>query len=158
MKIFIHYCFLGIVDSSVYTQEVSRNDWEGFENATKAAISGGVTTIFDMPMMGEPHITTSEALITKQTSAQNNIYCDLAFIGLLNQTYMEAFGDKLKELIEEGVHAFKCFLNNPAYGIKGLKISFIKNIIDEIANVEESIPVIIDSEKAIERLIYMRSP
>lgn len=39
----------GLIDPNVHISEPGRPDWEGFETITKAAASGGVTTIVDMP-------------------------------------------------------------------------------------------------------------
>ena len=38
----------GIVDTHVHVNEPGRTEWEGFDTATRAAASGGVTTIVDM--------------------------------------------------------------------------------------------------------------
>ena len=40
----------GVVDSHVHVNEPGRTDWEGFATATQAAVSGGITTIVDMPL------------------------------------------------------------------------------------------------------------
>lgn len=39
----------GLIDMNVHINEPGRKDWEGFENATKAAAAGGFTTIIDRP-------------------------------------------------------------------------------------------------------------
>ena len=48
----------GLVDSHVHVNEPGRTPWEGFETATRAAASGGVTAIVDMPLNSAP-VTTS---------------------------------------------------------------------------------------------------
>ncbi|HEV8269482.1 MAG TPA: amidohydrolase family protein, partial [Thermoanaerobaculia bacterium] len=55
----------GVVDSHVHVNEPGRTEWEGFETATRAAASGGVTTIGDMPLNSLPVTTTLDALETK---------------------------------------------------------------------------------------------
>ena len=40
----------GLVDSHVHINEPGRTEWEGFQTATQAAASGGVTTLVDMPL------------------------------------------------------------------------------------------------------------
>ncbi|HEX8133660.1 MAG TPA: amidohydrolase family protein, partial [Actinomycetes bacterium] len=44
----------GLVDSHVHVNEPGRTEWEGFASATRAAASGGVTTIIDMPLNSIP--------------------------------------------------------------------------------------------------------
>lgn len=39
----------GLIDVNVHINEPGRKDWEGFQNATKAAAAGGFTTIIDRP-------------------------------------------------------------------------------------------------------------
>lgn len=40
----------GLIDSHVHINDPGREDWEGFETATKAAAAGGFTTVVDMPL------------------------------------------------------------------------------------------------------------
>lgn len=40
----------GLVDAHVHLNEPARTEWEGFWNRTRAAASGGVTTLIDMPL------------------------------------------------------------------------------------------------------------
>jgi len=71
----------GIVDSHVHVNEPGRVEWEGFETATKAAISGGVTTIADMPLNSIPVTTTLDALEQKIASLKNKLWCDVGLLG-----------------------------------------------------------------------------
>lgn len=52
----------GLVDSHVHLNEPGRTSWEGFETGTQAAISGGVTTVIDMPLNAIPPTTNVENL------------------------------------------------------------------------------------------------
>ncbi len=96
----------GLVDSHVHVNEPGRTEWEGFETATRAAVSGGVTTIVDMPLNSLPPTTTVVALAAKRSAAQGKVACDVAFWG-------GAVPGNAKELF--GLHAagalgFKAFL------------------------------------------------
>ena len=44
----------GIIDMHTHMQAKMKERWEGFDYGTKAAASGGVTTIVDMPLMKKP--------------------------------------------------------------------------------------------------------
>ncbi|KAG6820730.1 hypothetical protein H0H93_012376 [Arthromyces matolae] len=100
------YVLPGLVDAHVHLNEPGRTDWEGFLTGTKAAISGGVTTVVDMPLNSIPPTTTTEHLNLKRKAAQNQCYSDVAFWGGVipgNQR-------DLKPLLAAGVKGFKCFL------------------------------------------------
>ncbi|KAF8633355.1 hypothetical protein AX17_004527 [Amanita inopinata Kibby_2008] len=96
----------GLVDAHVHLNEPGRADWEGFSTGTRAAASGGVTTVVDMPLNSIPPTTTVENLQLKRTVAQGQCFTDVAFWGGVipnNQSH-------LKPLIRAGVKGFKCFL------------------------------------------------
>ncbi|KAG6831746.1 hypothetical protein H0H92_007898 [Tricholoma furcatifolium] len=96
----------GLVDAHVHLNEPGRTDWEGFRTGTQAAVSGGVTTVVDMPLNSIPPTTTVENLEMKRQAALGQCHSDVAFWGGAipgNQ------GD-LKPLLAEGVKGFKCFL------------------------------------------------
>lgn len=57
--------FPGLVDSHVHLNEPGRTEWEGFATGTRAACSGGVTTVVDMPLNAIPPTTTMANFNTK---------------------------------------------------------------------------------------------
>src|SRR5215510_4654612 len=71
----------GLVDTHVHVNEPGRTHWEGFATATRAAASGGVTTIVDMPLNSIPATTTLEALETKLAAAREKLHVDAGFWG-----------------------------------------------------------------------------
>ncbi|KAF9811500.1 hypothetical protein IEO21_06584 [Rhodonia placenta] len=96
----------GLVDAHVHLNEPGRTDWEGFWTGTRAAASGGVTTVVDMPLNSIPPTTTVSNLEAKRAAAQGQCWVDVAFWGGVipeNQTH-------LRPLIDAGVKGFKCFL------------------------------------------------
>jgi len=103
----------GLVDTHVHVNEPGRTEWEGFDTATRAAATGGCTTIVDMPLNCLPATTTVAALEEKRQAAKGRCWVDYGFWGGLaadNQQHMEA-------LAEAGVLGYKCFLTHP--GIDG---------------------------------------
>ncbi|CCG81818.1 putative Allantoinase Dal1 [Taphrina deformans PYCC 5710] len=98
----------GLVDSHVHLNEPGRTDWEGFESGTRAAISGGVTTVVDMPLNAIPPTTTVENLHIKLAASQDQCYSDVAFWGGV----IPGNHDDLRPLVDAGVRGFKCFLIN----------------------------------------------
>jgi len=103
----------GLVDSHVHINDPGRTEWEGFATATRAAASGGCTTLVDMPLNCLPATTTVAALAAKRQAAHQHCWVDwLAWGGAVsgNQAEIEA-------LAAAGVAGFKCFLIHP--GIDG---------------------------------------
>lgn len=96
----------GLVDAHVHLNEPGRTDWEGFETGTKAAASGGVTTIIDMPLNSIPPTTTVENLHIKTQAAQGQCWVDVGFYGGI----VPGNAADLKPLIRAGVRGFKGFM------------------------------------------------
>ncbi len=96
----------GVVDSHVHVNDPGRTSWEGFTTATRAAASGGVTTLIDMPLNCIPSTVTVDALETKRKVAADQAYIDVGFWG----GAVPGNVPDLKPLHDEGVFGFKCFL------------------------------------------------
>ena len=71
----------GLVDAHVHANEPGRTHWEGLESASRAAASGGVTAIVDMPLNSIPATTNAEALERKRDAARGRVWIDVAFWG-----------------------------------------------------------------------------
>ena len=98
----------GLVDAHVHINEPGRTDWEGFETATKAAASGGITTLVDMPLNCIPVTTTVDALHQKISSTRNKLYVDCGFYGGLIPECI----NEIEPLAEAGVLGFKTFMSH----------------------------------------------
>ncbi|MDX6204922.1 MAG: allantoinase [Frankiales bacterium] len=96
----------GLVDSHVHINEPGRTEWEGFATATRAAASGGVTTLVDMPLNSVPPTTTVEALELKRSAAEGAVHVDVAFWGGVTSSDTSS----VKSLAAAGVCGFKVFL------------------------------------------------
>ncbi|KAG8918778.1 hypothetical protein FRC01_001656 [Tulasnella sp. 417] len=75
------YVLPGLVDAHVHLNEPGRTHWEGFMTGTQAAISGGVTTVVDMPLNSIPPTTTVENLEAKRDAARGQCWTDVGFWG-----------------------------------------------------------------------------
>ena len=95
----------GLVDSHVHINDPGR-EWEGFETATQAAASGGVTTLVDMPLNCIPEITDVAALEAKRAAAEGKSCVDWAAWGGV----VRGNADSLPPLAASGIPGFKCFL------------------------------------------------
>ncbi|XAO27881.1 allantoinase [Cryptococcus bacillisporus CA1280] len=97
----------GLIDTHVHLNQPGRTAWEGFRTGTLAAISGGITTLIDMPLNSIPPTTTLSGLATKKASAKEvGVSCDLGFWGGI----VPGNEGELRGLWDGGVKGFKCFL------------------------------------------------
>src|SRR5829696_2803046 len=96
----------GLVDSHVHVNEPGRTEWEGFETATRAAATGGVTTIVDMPLNSIPPTTSPRSIETKLRALDGKCRVDVGLWGGAVPGNARA----LPEMLREGALGFKCFL------------------------------------------------
>jgi dihydroorotase len=68
----------GVIDSQVHFREPGLDHKEDLESGSRAAVMGGVTTVFEMPNTN-PLTTSAEALADKVTRAHHRMHCDFAF-------------------------------------------------------------------------------
>jgi allantoinase len=98
----------GIIDAHVHINEPGREDWEGFDTATKAAAIGGVTSLIEMPLNASPVTTNVDAFIIKQQAAENKLHVNCGFYGGITPTNANA----IEGLIKAGVFGIKGFLTH----------------------------------------------
>jgi len=95
----------GIIDAHVHLRDPGDPAVETLESGTRAAILGGIATVFDMPNT-TPSITSSEQLEWKRGYAQGRAWCDIGF-------YIGGAKSNLDELarleVEPNVCAVKIF-------------------------------------------------
>ena len=96
----------GIVDAHVHLNEPGRTEWEGFFTGTRAAASGGVTTVIDMPLNAIPPTTTLSGFREKIAAAQGKCWVDVGFYGGI----VPGNTSELRPLVAAGVRGFKGFL------------------------------------------------
>lgn len=96
----------GLVDAHVHLNEPGRTEWEGFNTGTRAAASGGVTTVVDMPLNAIPPTTTLAGFREKLRAAEGQCWVDVGFYGGV----IPGNAGELLPLVEAGVRGFKGFL------------------------------------------------
>ncbi len=103
----------GLVDTHVHINAPGREEWEGFESATRAAARGGITTLIDMPLNCLPPTTTAAALAQKRLETKEKLSVDVGFWGGVVPGNLEADAsgvDELAAMHDAGAFGFKCFL------------------------------------------------
>lgn len=68
----------GVIDSQVHFREPGLEHKEDLETGSRAAVLGGVTSVFEMPNTN-PLTTSAEALADKVRRARHRMFCDFAF-------------------------------------------------------------------------------
>ena len=68
----------GVIDSQVHFREPGLEHKEDLETGSRAAVLGGVTSVFEMPNTN-PLTTSPEALADKVARARHRMFCDFAF-------------------------------------------------------------------------------
>ncbi|KAI1173425.1 allantoinase [Nemania sp. FL0916] len=96
----------GLVDAHVHLNEPGRTEWEGFNTGTRAAASGGVTTVVDMPLNAIPPTTTLAGFNEKLAASRDQCWVDVGFYGGV----IPGNAHELLPLVEAGVRGFKGFL------------------------------------------------
>ena len=109
----------GLIDCHVHINEPGREEWEGFDTATRAAAAGGITTLIEMPLNADPVTTTRDAFEKKVTATVGKLHVNCGFWGGIVPENI----DDLDGLIESGVFGIKAFLTHSG--------------IDEFPNVRE---------------------
>ena len=136
-----HALLPGLVDSHVHINQPGRTQWEGFATATRAAASGGYTTLVDMPLNCLPETTTVAALEAKRDSAIGQCLVDWAAWG---GAVADNQGDLLP-LARAGVAGFKCFLIYPGCdGFSMIDREQLERVLPTIA--ESGLPLLVHAE------------
>tara|TARA_R110002111_G_scaffold27081_4_gene58301 strand:- start:8169 stop:9515 length:1347 start_codon:yes stop_codon:yes gene_type:complete len=98
----------GIIDAHVHINEPGREDWEGFDTATKAAAIGGVTTLIEMPLNASPVTTNIKSFRLKQDASKGKLHVNCGFYGGVIPTNK----NDIEDLIKAGVFGIKGFLSH----------------------------------------------
>ncbi|GGR14255.1 allantoinase AllB [Deinococcus ruber] len=96
----------GGVDLHVHFSEPGRTHWEGWACGSRAAASGGVTTVVDMPLNAIPATTDSAAFALKRQAGESQSLVDFALWGGLVENNLA----DLDGLWTAGAVGFKAFM------------------------------------------------
>lgn len=96
----------GLVDTHVHLQTPGCPGWEGVATATRAAVLGGVTTLVDMPLDGQPVTVDVPALQAKRAALEGVSEVDVGLWGGAVPGLAE-----VDSLVAAGVLGFKAFLS-----------------------------------------------
>ena len=132
----------GVFDTQVLFREPGANVAENLESGSRAAIAGGITSVFEMPNTNPPTSTFKE-FNNKIIAAKNRMFCNYAF-------YFGATPDNMKELASvnslEGCCGVKLFAGSST---GNLLVSQEKDIEKVISNSSKIISVHSEDENIL---------
>ena len=132
----------GVIDTQVHFREPGNHDAENLESGSRAAVAGGVTSVFEMPNTNPPTSTFKE-FNNKLHAAKNRMFCNYAF-------YFGATPDNMKELASvntlEGCCGVKLFAGSST---GNLLVSKEKDIEKVISNSSKIISVHSEDENIL---------
>ena len=101
----------GMIEPHIHIREPGRPDRGTFLTETMAAATGGVTTILEHPIAKPPQYS-KEILENRIKDADDKCIIDFGFYGAAGSKYPE----KIKEMGEQDIVAFKTFLHEAPEG------------------------------------------
>ena len=132
----------GVIDTQVHFREPGKNNAENLETGSRAAVAGGVTSVFEMPNTNPPTSTFKE-FNNKLNVAKGRMFCNYAF-------YFGATPDNMKELAAvntlEGCCGVKLFAGSST---GNLLVSQEKDIEKVISNSSKIISVHSEDENIL---------
>ncbi len=132
----------GVIDTQVHFREPGENNAENLESGSRAAIAGGVTSVFEMPNT-KPPTSTFEEFNKKLNAAKNRMFCNYAF-------YFGATPNNMRELASvntlEGCCGVKLFAGSST---GNLLVSQEKDIEKVISNSSKIISVHSEDENIL---------
>lgn len=102
-----NYVFPGIIDCHAHLNEPGFEYREDFETGSRAAVSGGLTTLIDMPLNNNPSLMNKEIFAEKLSKTSRHSYVDYAFWGGIVGDYDDA-PDSVKNNMADLVELHKC--------------------------------------------------
>lgn len=99
------YVLPGVVDGHVHFNDPGLTEREDFLTGTSAAAAGGVTSVIEMPLSGNPTVTSVETLNLKKAAASEKAVVDYAlWSGLITDNTAQ-----MESIQAAGAVAFKAF-------------------------------------------------
>ncbi|MBI2453406.1 dihydroorotase [Candidatus Peregrinibacteria bacterium] len=117
------YVLPGIIDAHVHFRDPGLTKKEDFVSGSRAAVSGGITTVFDMPNTDPPNVSLS-ALIDKRRRILGRSFCHYGF-------YFGATAHNLHDLEKvSNVAGIKYYISHSTGGLGVPDMSVLERIFE----------------------------
>ncbi len=139
----------GVIDSQVHFREPGNEHKEDLESGSRAAVMGGVTTVFEMPNTN-PLTTSEEMLNDKLKRAKNRMWCEHAFfVGGTAENYKDL--PELERL--PGVPGIKVFMGSST---GNLLVEDDENLLNILKNIKRRASFHSEDEPRLRERINLR--
>ena len=125
---------------------------ESYENGTKLALSGGVTTVIESPSLLHRKNSLQDYSNTLSSLKDLRLYCDIGFLASINNENL----CEIPKFAEAGALGFKAYIIPPAFEVPYLSLDCLEKALAVLEKLNK--PLFIHPESANERYIYMSSP
>ena len=119
----------GCIDTQVHFREPGMEHKEDLHTGSRAAVMGGITTVFEMPNTSPP-TTTRKAVEDKLARAKGRMYCDHAFFVGATEENAEELG-ALERL--PGVCGVKVFMGSSTGSLLVADDAGVRNVLRHIS-------------------------
>jgi len=125
----------GCIDAHVHFNDPGFTHHETFETGSRAAITGGITTIVDMPCTSLPAVTSRENLYKKLEVVAPKAVVDYAFWGGIPGNDFPLDPKKVLDLWHEGVVGFKMYTISGMESYRAVSYEDIKEAFEKVPEV-----------------------
>ena len=151
-----HYIFPGIIDSNIHLNSNFDEEWVDIINSTKMALTGGITTIIDNPILNNKVEDEIKNIENRVNALKNFIYTDC---GLLGNLLPENLDNLINIFEKSGCLGFKGYLapslqNNLNY-LKNDDLIKLKELLKEFS---KEVIICLNILQANERDLFICSP
>lgn len=125
----------GCLDAHVHFNDPGFTHHETFETGSRAAITGGITTIVDMPCTSLPAVTSKDNLYKKLNAIAPKALVDYAFWGGIPGNDFPLDPKKVLDLWNEGVVGFKMYTISGMDSYRAVSYDDIKEAFEKVPEV-----------------------
>ncbi len=141
--------FPGVIDAHVHFNEPGRTDWEGFETGSRAAVAGGSTTVFEMPLNAHPPTIDGASFDAKRGAAEKSSFVDFGLWGGLVPGNL----DQLETLRDRGVVGLKAFMcDSGVNDFPHVNMSILREGMKRAADLDLLVAVHAESQELTQKL------
>jgi len=138
----------GCIDSHVHFMDPGFTHREDFETGTKAAASGGITTVIDMPCCSIPSVRSVKSMENKIRHIKNKAYVDYALWGgITGEDVRNNDLHHIHEQLDAGVIGYKVYMTPSVPSYPKVSDAEMLEIFKEVA--KTGLPVGVHAENFV---------
>ena len=136
----------GLIDAHVHLRAQLQSYEEDFFSGTTAAVTGGFTTVLDMPN-NKPVTMNPASLRERMQSAEGDIVANVGFYSAFPESL-----DEISKIAREGAVGFKLYLNSQIGGIDVNDDEALSNAFNRVGKVGVTVAVHAEDKGAVEAI------